>query len=305
MQTLEQKKIVIKLPALTLKSFLSIRFFLILSLILFSSAFSYWYHSVRPYLWISSAHLNAFSTTVSSDGAGRIAEMGPQEGDRVKKGQMLFSLDRDLILAKYSQVKSEFDSLNRQVEFEKEQIGKAMESYLAATTELELGIGTPENVQKQLNLMEEAQNKSESAFAKVGALKAELSLLELELRKTTVAAPFEGIVLKRFNNEGAVVSFGDAVYTLCDPDRLWVETEVSEKEVGLIAIGTPAHIRVSAYPKKNLVGKVTYVGAATAEKSDQRPFSQEQATIPIKISVENPDSSLKPGLSARVNLKVR
>ncbi len=305
MPTLEQKKIVIQIPNLRWSSFLSIRFFIMISLLLFSASFAYWYHNVRPFLWLSSAHLNAFSSTLNSDTAGRIVEMGPHEGDFVKKGQILCSLDRDLLLAKHAQVKSSLNAISQQIEFEKEKIGKAMEAYLTATSEVDLGIGTSEMVQNQLSLMEEAQNKSEAASFKTEGLKTQLHLLELELKKTALAAPFNGIILRRFNNEGSVVSFGDPIYTLCDPDRLWVEAEISEMEMAQVSLGTPAVVRVSAYPKKEIAGRVSYIGPATIAKSSQLPFSKEHAMIPIKISLENPEISLKPGLSAKVALKVR
>lgn len=304
MSTPEEKKIIIKLPNLRWRSFLSLRFFLILSLLLFSSTFAFWFHNVRPYLWISSAHLEAFCSIINCDVAGRIIEMGPQEGDRVKKGQTLVILDRDLILAKQVQAKQSLDSIETQIEVEKGRIGQAMEAYLTATTELELGIGSHDQVKKQLALMDEAQEKTEMASSKLVVAKTELEVLDLQLRKMALTAPFDGIILKRSKNPGAVVSFGDPIYILCDPDRIWIEAEIPENEIGNIAIGTPARIRLPAYPKKELAGKVTYIGPATVAKSSLLPFSGQKVTIPIKISLENPDVALKPGLSASVGLKV-
>lgn len=299
MTILEQKKIIIKLPQLHWRLFLSLRFFIILSLLLFSSAFAYWYHAIRPYFWITSAHVEAFSTIVSSDMAGRIVEMGPQEGDFVKKGQTLFILDRDLILAKQMQAKLNLDTLNGQIEMEKGRIGKAMEEYLAATNELDETV-----IKRQLELMEEAQNKSELAFSQIAAAKTELAFLDLQVKKMTLTAPFDGIILKRSKNLGSVVSFGDPIYILCDPARLWIEAEVSENQIGQIAIGTPAAIRLPAYPNKEFAGKVSWIGPATVAKSSLLPFSSEKATLPIKISLENPNPALKPGLSAHIALKV-
>jgi RND family efflux transporter MFP subunit len=305
MQTVEQKKIVIKLPTLTWSSLLSIRFFLLLSILLFSSGFAYWYRSVRPFLWIQSAHLNAFSTTLNTDLAGRLIEMGPLEGARVKKGEPLFSLDRDRTLAEHARVKFNLDSINQQIEAEKEKIVNAMDAYLAASTDAELGIASADKVQKHLNSMEEAQAKLEAATLKSAAVKSELHVLDLELKKTTFAAPFNGVILKRFKNEGEVLAFGDPIYTLCDTERLWIETEIPETELGRISLGTPARIQVNAYPNKEFKGAVSYIGPATVAKSDLLPFSKENTAVPIKISVENPDISLKPGLSAKVALKIR
>ncbi|PIS02503.1 MAG: hypothetical protein COT85_04875 [Chlamydiae bacterium CG10_big_fil_rev_8_21_14_0_10_42_34] len=305
MSTREEKKITIQLPRLKWRAFLTIRFLLLLGAIFFASFVGYWYQNIRPYLWLSHARIEAFSTVLSSDAAGRIAEMGPQEGERVKKGQPLFSLDRDLVLAKQSQAKFILDSLNKQVEIEKERMGKAMEAYLTASNDLDLGIGSPDVIQKQLSMMDEAQEKSEIALSKIADAEKDLRLINLELKKMTTVAPFDAVILKKAKNPGAVVSFGDPVYTLCKSDPLWIETEIRESDIGQIKVGTKARICLTAYPDKELVGAVSYIGPATVAKSSFLPISTINQVIPIKISIENQGIELKPGLSAKVALKVR
>lgn len=303
MQT-EAKKIIIKLPQFQLRSFLTIRFAVILVLLLFACASAYWYRNVRPYLTLPAAHLNAYSSLLSSDLTGRIVEMGPQEGDRIKKGDLLFSFDREPLISKYNQKKSTLELLKSQAEFEKEEIMKAMEGYLAATSEFELGIASAESVQKHLSLMDEAQNKSEEAQSKAVPIQKELHLLELELKNGAFFAPFDGIILRRYKNEGTFCSAGDPVYSLCDPEQMWVEAEVPETMISKIKMGTPARIRINAYPNKEWMGWVSYIGPATVAKSDHLPLSQQVETLPIKISFERKDFLLKPGLSAKVDLKV-
>lgn len=304
MSALEEKRIIIKLPNLRWSSFLNIRVFFGLALLLFCAAFTYWYQTVRPYFWISSAHLDAVCSVVNSDITGKIVEMGPQEGDAVKKGQVLFTLDRDVLLAKHAQAKQLYDSLNVQIEIEKDRLGKAMEAYLTASSELELGIGSPDLVKKQLTMMDDAQAKSESAASQLSAAKTDLGLLDLQMKKMTLTAPFNGVILKRSKNPGAVVSFGDPVYILCDPERIWVDAEVPEDVLGNISLGTPARIRLSAYPNREFSGKITYIGPATVAKTSLLPFSGQSETVPIKVSIENPGFALKPGLSASIGLKV-
>lgn len=300
----EDKKIVIRLPRLDRDFFLSYRFGVAIAIVLAASLFSYWYLAVRPYLWIAGAHVEAFSTVISSDLSGRIVEMGPQEGDRVKRGQPLLSLDRDLLVTKQEQAKRSLHSLNEQVETEKERFGKALENYLSATGELEIGLGSQEKVKRQLNLMEESQEKSDAILQHLAAVQDTLADLELQMKKTAFAAPFDGIVLKRAKQPGTAISPGEPVYVLCDPDRLWIEAEVPEQEIGRIAIGAPVLIRLPAYPKKELTGKVSWIGPATVAKTASLPFLGQNEAIPIRISLENPTFSLKPGLSANIRLKV-
>lgn len=299
-----EKKIVIRIPRLEWGFFLNIRFAIALGIALFAAIFGYWYVAVRPYLWISGAHVEAFSTVISSDRSGRIVEMGPHEGDLVKKGQTLLCLDRDLLVSKQEQTKRSLESLNDQVEVEKERFGRVLEDYLSATSELEIGLGSQEKVKKQLNLMEESQEKSDGVLSHLAAVQDTLADLELQLKKTALVAPFDGIILKRSKHPGAVVSFGEPVYVLCDPDRLWIEAEVPEKEISRIVVGAPVRIQLTAYSKEEMTGKVSWIGPATVAKSAPFAISGQKETIPIRISLENPSFPLKPGLSARVGLRV-
>lgn len=305
MPVLEEKKIVIRLPHFHWRLFLNPRFALVCALLLLAGFGTYWYQAIRPYLWISGAHVEAFSTIVNSDMVGRIVEMGPQEGDRVKKGETLFVLDRDQMLAKQAEMRRSFDSLSGQIEKEKEQIGKAMEDYLAATSELDVGIGSYDQVKKQLSLMEEAQQKAETATSQLASVRAALSDLDIQAKKMTFAAPFDGMVLKKAKSLGAAVSFGEPIYILCDPDRLWIQAEIPESELSRVTLGTPIRAQLPAYPKTELHGTVSWIGPATVAKSALLPLSEQKETIPIKISFEKPPFSLKPGLSASVGLKVR
>jgi multidrug resistance efflux pump len=301
----EDKKIVIQLPRLDRGFFLNLRFGIALAIVLFAGLFGYWHFSIRPYLWISGAHVEAFSAIISSDTPGRIAEMGPQEGDLVQKGQMLLSLDRDFLLTKQEQAKRSLHSLNEQVEMEKERFGKALENYLSATGELEIGLGSQEKVKRHLDVMEESQQKSDAIFTHLAAVQDTLADLDLQMKKMTFAAPFDGIVLKRAKQPSSAVCLGEPVYVLCDPSRLWIEAEIPEKEIGRIAVGAPVLVRLPAYPKKEFTGKVSWIGPATVAKRASLPFLGQNEAVPIRITLENPSISLKPGLSAHVRLKVR
>jgi predicted DNA-binding transcriptional regulator len=96
--------------------------------------------------------------------------------------------------------------------------------------------------------------------------KNELGAIDLQLKKMALVAPFDGVILKRSKNPGAVVSFGDPVYILSDPNQTWIETEIADKTLGSINVGTVARIRLAAYPKKEFLGKVSYIGPATVAK---------------------------------------
>lgn len=299
MSAAEQKRIVIRLPTFSWSFFVDLRFLALVSALAISAGVAYWYHDVRPFISVSGARLEAFSTLLSSDVSGRIVEMGPQEGDLVKKGQMLFSLDKDSFAGKQMQARLRVDEFKEHIEKENGRIGKAMEEYLTAA-----GFGSEEMIKKQLSMIDEAEKKIAEAKVAFSKAKEELDLVDMQAKKMSLAAPFDGVIVKQFENVGAVVSFGSPVYLLCDRDRLWVEAEIDEKEIGLVSIGTPAKVKLAAYPNKEFFGSVSYIGPTTVSKTTLRPFMGEEK-IPVKITLENASVALQPGLSAVVRLKVR
>lgn len=293
MSILEDQKIVIRLPQFQWRWFLNLRFAIGLSIVVFISLFAYWYQSIRPFMWINVAQVEAFSTVIGTDVAGRIIEMGPQEGEFVRKGQTLFVLDRDLVLAKQMQSRRSIDTLNEEIHLEKERLDKAMEDYLSASAELEMGIGSQDTLRKNLTMMQEAQAKWDLLSSQLLTLQTENSLFDVQARKMTLTAPFDGIVLKRSQNPGAVVTFGESVYVVCDPNRIWVDAQIHENQLRRIKVGTLARVRLSAYPGQEWGGKISWIGP-----------SADKSMIPIKISLQKPDESFKPGLSAQIGLKV-
>ncbi|MES2273598.1 MAG: small ribosomal subunit Rsm22 family protein [Chlamydiota bacterium] len=278
MSILEEKKIVIRLPRFEWRAFLSLRFVLGFSLIFCLGAFAYWYHAIRPFLWTQVAYVDTFSLNVSSDIPGRILEMGPQEGDLVKKGEILFALDRDLIFAKARQAQGLVEALKEQIRLEKTRMEKAMQDYLSGEQE---GGG---EVQKHLAILEEAQVKSERMTAQLTLAQTDLSLFDLQLKKMIFPAPFDGVILKRSANPGAVAAFGDPIYVLSDPSRTWIEAEIPETAVGSVHIGSPAAVRVAAFPNREWKGHVSWISPSAYSRNAKRC-----ETIAIKISLEGLD----------------
>lgn len=305
MSVSEEKKIVIRLPRLRWGFFFHLRFGIPVVLLLCIALFGYWVKAIHPYLWLSGAYVEVFSTVISCDTPGRIIEMGPQVGELVKKGQMLLCLDRDLLLAKKQQTRRIFDTLTDQAESEKERFGRVLEDYLAAINELESGAGSQEKVKKQLDLMESSQEKSATAALHLAAAQASLSDLDLYLNKAMLTAPFDGMILQRSTNPGSVVSCGEAIYILCDPERLWIEAKIPEKIISRIGVGAPVRIQLPAYPKKELTGTISWIGPATVAKSTLLPIAGQNETIPIRVTIDQPEFSLlKPGLSASIGFKI-
>lgn len=288
-----KKSFVISLPQIRWRRFLEFQFLITLLVITLIVGFAYWWISIRPYFWISNARVAAFSALYSNDIAGRIVEMGPDVGEEVKKGDLLFALDAEVTQAMQKRLQHTIHVLDEQISMEKLRLEKAMQDYVAASSEMEMGLEISDTLRKHLATIEDAQSKSEKATRELQAINTELSILELQEKKMRWNSPFDGIVLNRSAHVGSVVPFGHPVYTVYDPKKVWIEADVPETQIEHSTIGSMVRIRFPSYPKKEWKGKITAVGP-----------SAHKGFLKVKISLNDKKFFLKPGLSAEVALKV-
>jgi putative ABC transport system ATP-binding protein len=129
--------------------------------------------------------------------------------------------------------------------------------------------------------------------------RAEVDLAEaaLRLERHVVRASIDGVVLRRLVEPGSRLmldgdhALGSAVAVLYDPARLQVRVDVPLADAPKIGAGQPAEIAVEASPGKIFRGVLTrWVGEADIEKN----------TIQAKVSLRDPDSSIRPEMLARV-----
>jgi HlyD family secretion protein len=298
MEVLEGKKIVIRIPRFCWKSLFSLRFGAVLLLLVGAAGFFYWYSEIRPFFWISEARVESYSISVCSGASGRIAEIGPQEGEAVLRGKLLFGLDREQLAGQREEIQRSIVRLKEGLRSEKLRMENAMNEYLSLNEEMS------DEMAQHLAILEEGQIKSEGAASQLEAAEKNLSLIDQQIKKMIFVSPFDGVVLKRGKDSGERVELGEKVYFLSDPSHTWIEAQIPEQELSRVSVGTIAKIRVPAYPEREWLGKVSWVGPATVSKIESTRFSKQKETIPVKISFESSGFHLKPGLSAEVGLKV-
>ena len=287
-----KKGFVISIPRIEWRSLFRFRSLLIVSVLLLAALIFNWWVVIRPYFWVHHARVEAFSSVFSSE-SGRVAQMGPEVGDVVKKGDLLFALDTELTQAMQNRLRHSIEAIHEQSRLEKIRLEKAMQDYVSASAQAEMGYEISDQIRKHLSLIEDAQSKSEKADRELQLAHSELAILELQEKKMRWEAPFDGIVLFRSSHVGAAVSFGHPVYSIYDPSRMWIEAEIPEANLGQVKIGADARICFPAFPKKEWQGKVFFIGP-----------SAHQGSFQVKISVEDKELPLRPGLSAEVGVKV-
>ncbi len=106
-------------------------------------------------------------------------------------------------------------------------------------------------------------------------------------------APFAGRVIMRNITRGEVVETQQKLFTVADLSDVWVVANVPEKDVRFIRPEQPVEVIVAAYPHAIFSGKITYVGDV---------LDPATRTMRLRVTVPNPDRTLKPEMFATVRV---
>ncbi len=149
--------------------------------------------------------------------------------------------------------------------------------------------------------LDSAKAKLEAARAQIKQAEAELELAQVNLDHTVITAPVTGIVISRNVDVGQTVAASlqaPTLFTIAqDLTEMQVDTNVSEADIGRVAIGQEATFTVDAFPNLTFRGKVTDIRNAPVTV-------QNVVTYDVVILVKNPDLKLRPGMTANASILV-
>jgi HlyD family secretion protein len=149
--------------------------------------------------------------------------------------------------------------------------------------------------------VESAKAQIESFKAQVEQTRAALRVAETNLRYTTIRSPVNGTVISRNVDVGQTVAASLQAPTLFTIAKnlaeMQVDSNVSEADVGRIAVGQEATFTVDAFPERIFRGKVSEIRNAPI-------IVQNVVTYDVVILVENKDLKLKPGMTANVSVMI-
>jgi len=223
---------------------------------------------------------------------GEIVELPVQEGQKVRRGDILVKIKPEFYIAQRDQAAAGIlqakASLSR-LEGEYERIVTLFEKGLVSEAEYD-----------------QAKAQYESSKASLAQAEASLNRANEDLLKTTIRSPMDGTV-SQLNSElgervlGSSFTQGTDVMTIADLSRMEARVEVSENDVILVSVGDTARIEVDAFPDKKVIGLV-YEIANTA--STRGLGTQEEVTnFEVKIRVLGRELDLRPGMSMTADVE--
>jgi len=235
---------------------------------------------------------------VSSKSTGRLAFLGVEEGSRVKKGQILATLENeDLVAARdqaVSQIKeSEAGRLNAQAE-----LNDATLQYRRYKDLVARDLVARQDFDTAVARYDKAKAGVALAQARIKVSQAALANAQASLEYSYIRGPFDGVVTTKFAEVGEVVApFGAAVnaraavVTMADLNSLMVEADVAESNLDRVKVGQPCEITLDAIPNKRFAGEVHMI-VPTADRA--------KATVLTKVKFLEFDDRILPEMSAKV-----
>ncbi len=191
---------------------------------------------------------------------------------------------------------------------ESPELAEMRTAYLQGQTELNLARTELDRAEKlavdrsisQKDLLR-ARSDYERARAALAAVEAKLATLGVAPAAPAgtspalfaVNAPLSGTIVERTAVLGEYVQAYQPLFTVADLSTVWVETNLYERDLADVTVGSSTTVTLSAYPDRRFPGKVTYIGNI---------LDKDTRTALARIEVANADGLLKPGLFANVEI---
>ena len=151
-----------------------------------------------------------------------------------------------------------------------------------------------------------AKTALEQAEAGLSQAEAALSLLEIQIQKTIVYAPIDGIILSRNLEIGETVAPGVPLMVIGQLDDVELVVYVPEAQYGKIYLGQEVPITVDSFPGETFIGEVVHISdqAEFTPRNIQTEEGRRATVYAVKLQVPNPKGKLKPGMPADVTFNI-
>jgi len=303
-----------------------------------------WLSSGRT-ITTDNAYVKGDRAQIATELSGIIVEVPVKENQAVSRGQLLFKLDDQSyrlslvrLEAEIESARAEIRGLRAQWRVKREEIKAALSQQTYAEAEFERQAGLAEKKIASTQKLEEARLALDVARQRISAAQEDLTRIEaalagdrrirtddhpkvrqmmaardealLQLRRTTIEAPLDGIVAKR-PVPGSYATAGVPVMIVVADTDLWIEANFKETELTRVRPGQKAVIHVDTYPDAECTGTVASISQATGAEFAVLPPQNASGNwvkvvqrIPVRITVtcRDGDPPLRVGMSTTVEI---
>jgi len=137
------------------------------------------------------------------------------------------------------------------------------------------------------------------------------NLADSSIEQSLVRAPISGTVVKKQGTVGELSSSSQTLFTLIDPNKLYINANIEETKIGKIRVGETVDITIDQYDSEKFTGKIKSIGEVTnsaisiLSSSTSGTFTKVVQRIPVKIELDEIDNKILPGTNAVIKIHVK
>ncbi|MEH3147130.1 MAG: efflux RND transporter periplasmic adaptor subunit [Methylobacterium frigidaeris] len=242
------------------------------------------------------------ATPVFSPYQGRVVQILARAGERVERGQPLFSVQSSEMVQAQNDYLSALNVLSKG----RSQLTLAQAAEKRQRDLYESRATTLRELQSAQNDLNAAQNDARTAEVGLEAVRNRLRILGLRddemtaLQKgainpdTPINAPLSGTIIQRKIGPGQYVSnSGEPSYLIGDLSKVWLIAQLRETDAAKVEMGERLQFRVLAYPDKVFDGRISFIGSSV-DPATRR--------IVVRAEIDNKQGLLKPEMYANVRI---
>jgi RND family efflux transporter MFP subunit len=220
----------------------------------------------------------ADSSSISFEVAGNVQKVKVDVGDRITKGQVLATLDPEPYQLTVAEIKAELVKA-------RDNVTKTEAEYNRQKRIFEQGAGAERRV-------EVAEFNYKAAKSAVDFQIARLNNAKRDLNRTVMRAPFNGAIANRYIDAFNEVARGQKCFDIFEFTGMEVAISIPEDAIDEIQMKQKGDIRFPVFADRTYHGQVTEISKVAGTAN----------AFPIKLTIEDPDQRIRPGMTARVTL---
>ncbi len=245
---------------------------------------------------ISGSLRSLSNVDIRSEVGGRLVVTNFEEGDTVRRGQLLAEIDPVNYRLALDQSKAALAVAQAGLDRIQVALDYARRERDRAENLLRSGGITEKDHQAAVNGVKEAETQARLAEAQIGQARAAVTIGEKALNDCNIAAPSDGQVRRKYLDVGSLLTPGTPIYSLVDNLRLELECLVPSYQLAGIRMGQRVEFTTPTWGDRSFAGTVSAINPMV--ESDNR-------SIKVLVKIANPGGDLRSGMFARGDIEVR
>lgn len=253
----------------------------------------------------------SLTTPVISLVPGIVEEVKVQQGDDVKRGQLLVSIHSDqvgLIEGELVSKLLELQAERRQLEVRMRLAGKIYQrkkllyaEQIAAEADVEIAENELALEQAAVRALDEKRDAAiETTRQRLNLFGIASCEVDRIVAKRTIQHKFEirsprsGVVTFRDADPGEMIEGGKPLFVVADLSNVWLTAQVPEKDISLVTRGNPVRANIDSFPKEVFEGTLSFIDSK---------IQPETRTMAVRASIDNRQRKLKPEMFGKLTLQ--